>query len=62
MKLTATNYDITISIERPDDLTISELLEMFKIITLGITFAECQWNNAICDLAEEINETKNNKL
>ena len=60
MKLTASNYDIQVSIERPDDLTISDLFEMFKVITLGITFRECQWNDAICDLADEINETKNN--
>jgi hypothetical protein len=58
MKIEATNYDIKVSIERPDDLTISELLEMFKVITLGITFSESQWNDAICDLADEINEIK----
>lgn len=58
MKIEATNYDIKVSIERPDDLSISELLEMFKVITLGITFSESQWNDAICDLADEINEIK----
>jgi len=58
MKIEAINYDIKVSIERPDDLTIGDLFEMFKVITLGITFRECQWNDAICDLAEEINETK----
>lgn len=54
MKIEATNYDIKVSIERPDDLTLSDLLEMFKVITLGITFSESQWNDAICDLADEI--------
>jgi len=58
MKIEATNYDIKVSIERPDDLTISELFEMYKVITLGITFSESQWNDVICDLADEI---KNNK-
>lgn len=58
MKIEATNYDIKVSIERPDDLTLSDLLEMFKVITLGITFSESQWNDAICDLADEINEIK----
>lgn len=58
MKLTASNYDIQVSIERPDDLTLSDLFEMFKVITLGITFSESQWNDAICDLADEINEMK----
>ena len=58
MKLTATNYDISITYERPDDLTLSDLLDMYKVITLGITFSESQWNDAICDLADEINETK----
>lgn len=58
MKLTATNYDISITYERPDDLTIGDLFEMFKVITLGITFRECQWNDAICDMADEINEMK----
>jgi hypothetical protein len=59
MKIEATNYDIKVSIERPDDLSIFDLFEMFKVITLGITFSESKWNDAICDLAEEINETKN---
>lgn len=59
MKITATNYDITISIERPDDSTIGELLEIFKTIALGITFLPSQWDDAICELADQINENKN---
>lgn len=58
MKIEATNYDIKVSIERPEDITLFDLLEMFKVITLGITFSESQWNDAICDLADEINEMK----
>lgn len=53
MKIEATNYDIKVFIERPDDITINELLDMFKTITIGITYSEVQWKQAIIDLADE---------
>jgi hypothetical protein len=56
MKITANNYDISISIERPDDITISELLEMFRTIAIGVTFTPVQWDNGILDLADEIRD------
>jgi len=44
--------DVSISIE--EDSTIGEVLDAFKVITMGLTFSSEQYNQAIIELAQEI--------
>lgn len=55
-KLTITGkcYGNEVSISIEEDSTIGEVLDAFKVITMGLTFSSEQYNQAIIELAQEI--------
>jgi hypothetical protein len=55
MQLTLKHYDITISVETSDDITIDDLYHQFNALLISATFSQEQINNWIIDKAEELN-------
>jgi hypothetical protein len=56
LTLTGQSYNNEVSISIEEDSTIGEVLDAFKVITMGLTFSSEQFNQAIIDLAQEIEE------
>ena len=56
LTLTGQSYCNEVSISIEEDSTIGEVLDAFKVITMGLTFSSDQFNQAIIDLAQEIEE------
>lgn len=56
LKITASCYDKEITLIMDEVSTIHELLDAFKVITIGLTFSNKQWEQAIIELAQEIQE------
>lgn len=54
MQLTLKHYDITISVETSDDITIEDLYHQFNALLISATFSQEQINNWIIDKAEEL--------
>ena len=52
--LTGKCYGNEVSISIEEDSTIGEVLDAFKVITMGLTFSSEQYNQAIIELAQEI--------
>lgn len=48
------SYGNKVSISIDEDSTITEVLEAFKVITIGLTFSPEQFNQAIIELAQEL--------
>ena len=56
MKLQLENYGYKYIVETPhEDVEVDEYLEIFKGLLITATFTEKQFNNAIIEMAEEIN-------
>lgn len=54
--LTIENYDTKIVIQKDhSDVDIFEIFEMFKTACIGMTFPLEVYNNALTELAEQIN-------
>lgn len=52
-------YDKTITVSGfPPDIMLSELLEMFQALSVGLTFSPESWENCIIALAEEYKDTR----
>lgn len=56
LTLTGQSYNNEVSISIEEDSTIGEVLDAFKVIMMGLTFSSEQFNQAIIDLAQEIEE------
>lgn len=56
LKITASCYDKEITLLMDEGSTIDELLDAFKVIAIGITFSPKQWEQAIIELAQELQE------
>lgn len=56
LKITASCYDKEIILIMDEGSTIDELLDAFKVITIGLTFSHKQWEQGIIDLAQEIEQ------
>lgn len=56
LKITASCYDKEITLVMDEGSTIDELLDAFKVIAIGITFSTKQWEQAIIELAQELQE------
>lgn len=56
LKITASCYDKEITLVMDEGSTIDELLDAFKVIAIGITFSPKQWEQAIIELAQELQE------
>lgn len=54
LTLTGKCYGNEVSISIEEDSTIGEVLDAFKVITMGLTFSSEQYNQAIIELAQEI--------
>ena len=54
LKITASCYEKEITLVIDEGSTIDELLDAFKVITIGLTFSPKQWEQAIIELAQEI--------
>lgn len=54
LTLTGKCYGNEVSISIEEDSTIGEVLDAFKVITMGLTFSSEQFNQAIIELAQEI--------
>lgn len=52
--LTGQSYNNEVSISIDEDSTIGEVLDAFKVITMGLTFSPEQFNQAIIELAQEL--------
>ena len=62
-KFTATMYGKTVTIELDrSDFDLSELLEIFKGLTIASGFEMNSWNNVIKDLSAEIHDTEREDL
>lgn len=61
MKIQLENYGYKYTIETEnDDVCLDEYLNIFKGLMIQATFNEKQFNNAILEMAEEIEEYDNN--
>lgn len=59
-KVTAEQWGRKVSIELPySDTDLSELIDIFKGISMGLGYDESSWNDCITEMVEEISETKN---
>ena len=56
LKITASCYNKEITLVMDEGSTIDELLDAFKVIAIGITFSPKQWEQAIIELAQELQE------
>lgn len=55
LKITAEHYDIKVSIELTHaEADLTELLNIFKSVALGLGYQQESWNAVICDAAEAI--------
>ena len=54
LTLTGKCYGNEVNISIEEDSTIGEVLDAFKVITMGLTFSSEQYNQAIIELAQEI--------
>ena len=62
-KFTATMYGKTVTIELDhSDFDLTELMEVFKGLTIASGFANDSWNSVIKELAEDINEYEREDL
>jgi len=60
LTLTGQSYNNEVSISIEEDSTIGEVLDAFKVIMMGLTFSPEQFNQAIIELAQEIEYGKAN--
>ena len=58
LRITAELNGIKVSVEYPEGESITELLDAFKGVALGLTFDQVTWDNGIIDMAEEIRDNK----
>jgi hypothetical protein len=57
--ISASHYDTKVTIERDrSDLTIDELMDMFRNVAMSIGYHPVSWDNLIIEMAEEINENQ----
>lgn len=62
LKITASCYDKEITLSMYEGSTIDELLDAFKVIAIGITFSHKQWEQAIIELAQELQENEKENI
>ena len=55
MQLTLKHYDITTTIDMPDDISIDEIFEQFNALLISATFQQESINNWIIEKADELN-------
>ena len=56
LSVTAQAYNTKVTIEHPMDLDIYELLDIYKKVTVGLSFSEDMWKDAVIALATEYQE------
>jgi hypothetical protein len=54
MKIFLKHYDITVTIDMPDDATLDEVFEQFNALLISATFQQESINNWIIDKADEL--------
>ncbi len=55
MQLTLKHYDITTTIEMPNDVSLEHLFEQFNALLISATFQQESINNWIIEKADELN-------
>lgn len=61
MKIQLENYEYKYTIEtQHNDICLDEYLKLFKGLMIQATFSEEQFNKAILEMAEEINDNGSN--
>lgn len=59
MKIKIDYYDLGLTIEQPDDISASELLELFTRAMIMMTYPPEIVKNAVFNLAEEYEDSSN---
>lgn len=59
MKIKIDYYDLGLTIEKPDDISAGELLEVFTRAMIMMSYHPDSVKNAVLDLAEEYESSSN---
>jgi hypothetical protein len=56
MKIFLKHYEITVTIDMPDDVTLDEVFEQFNALLISATFQQESINQWIIEKADELNQ------
>ena len=54
MEIIMKSYDITVTVKKDEDATVSDVFDMFLTCMLGITYQQSTLDDYIIEMAEEL--------
>jgi hypothetical protein len=57
MQISLKHYEIKITIDMPDDVSLDEVFEQFNALLISATFQQESINNWIIEKADELNQS-----
>jgi hypothetical protein len=57
MQISLKHYEIKVTIDMPDDVSLDEVFEQFNALLISATFQQQSINNWIIEKADELNQS-----